>query len=215
MIGCWSDVTGPCFEARNNTGAPGELSFSGQTSAGVFTIGLDAENSQFILGNTANTGAIFTGDTFLSRAAAANWRFGGADKASPIAQTISFQNVLAGTSNTAGVDTYFLASAGTGTGAGGKLHFQTALAGSSGSTQNTFADMLVIDGSTGVTVGGNINAGVYSVAANDFTVGTNISWTNGTTIHSTGSGAFGFYNNGGSQSFGLSTLGTGSSRLAR
>ena len=70
MYGCWADITGSCYQARNNTGAVGELSFSGQTHSGVFTIGLDAENSQFILGNTTITasGQVFTGDTFIARA---------------------------------------------------------------------------------------------------------------------------------------------------
>ena len=159
MYACWADITGSCYQARNNTGAAGELSFSGQTHTGVFTIGLDAENSQFILGNTTITasGQVFTGDTFLSRAAAANWRFGGADAAAPVAQTISFQNVLAGTSNTAGVNTTFQASAGTGTGAGGKFIFQTALPGSSGTAQNGFASVFAIDGTSGITIGNTQN----------------------------------------------------------
>ena len=161
MYACWADITGSCYQARNNTGAVGELSFSGQNHGGVFTIGLDAENSQFILGNTTITGSgqVFTGDTFIARAAAANIRFGGADAAAPVAQTISFQNVLAGTSNTAGVNTIFKASAGTGTGVGGAFLFQTALPGSSGTTQNAFATMLTIDGASGVTVASTLNAG--------------------------------------------------------
>jgi len=161
MYGCWADITGSCYQARNNAGTPGELSFSGQTHTGVFTIGLDAENSQFILGNTTITtsGQVFTGDTFIARAAAANIRFGGADAAAPVAQTISFQNVLAGTSNTAGVNTIFKASAGTGTGVGGAFQFQTALPGSSGATQNAFATVLTIDGASGVTVASTLNAG--------------------------------------------------------
>ena len=161
MYACWADITGSCYQARNNAGTPGELSFSGQTHTGVFTIGLDAENSQFILGNTTITtsGQVFTGDTFIARAAAANIRFGGADAAAPVAQTISFQNVLAGTSNTAGVNTTFKASAGTGTGAGGSFLFQTALPGSSGTAQNAFATVLTIDGASGVTVASPLNAG--------------------------------------------------------
>jgi hypothetical protein len=161
MYGCWSDVTGPCFMARNNGGTAGELSFSGQKADGTFTIGLDAENTRVIFGATtiSGSGQIFTGDTFVGRAAAANIRFGGADAAAPVAQTLSFQSVLAGTSNTAGVNTTFKASAGTGTGAGGSFLFQTALAGSSGTTQNAFTTALTIDGSTGVTIGSPSNTG--------------------------------------------------------
>ncbi|HEY8138061.1 MAG TPA: hypothetical protein VIF61_09480, partial [Methylocystis sp.] len=105
-------------------------------------------------------GQAFVGDTFIGRAAAANIRIGGADAASPVAQTISFQNVLAGTSNTAGVNTTFKASAGTGSAAGGSFIFQTALAGSSGTAQNGFTNALTIDGVNGTTLGsiGNTNA---------------------------------------------------------
>jgi hypothetical protein len=145
MFACWSDITGPCYVARDNAGVAGEYSFMGLTSSGVTTLALDARNTQLVFGNqTVGSGQIFTGDTFLSRAAAANIRFGGADAASPVAQTHSFQNVLAGTSNTAGVNATFQASAGTGTGAGGSFLFQVAPAGTTGSTQNSFSTALTI-----------------------------------------------------------------------
>lgn len=67
-----------------------------------------------------------------------------ADAASPTAQVVKAQSVVAGTSNTAGADWTFKGSAGTGTGAGGKIIFQTAAAGSTGSTQNTFASALAL-----------------------------------------------------------------------
>lgn len=181
MYGCWSDVTGPCYVARNNYGVAGEYSFLGMTAAGAATIALDAQNTQVVFGNQtiSGSGQVFTGNAFFGSVGAANLRFGGADAASPVSQTISFQNVLAGTSNTAGVDAYFLASAGTGTGAGGKFHFQTALAGSSGTSQNSLADALVIDGTTGVTVynGGN-NTAQLAFAANSG-VGTAFGSVNG------------------------------------
>jgi hypothetical protein len=133
MFAGWPDIIGPTYLSRDGFASPGAFAFLGLNAAGVATIALDAQYSQFVLGNqTVGSGQVFVGDTFLSRAAAANWRFGGADAASPVAQTISFQNVLAGTSNTAGVNTTFQASAGTGTGVGGKFLFQTALPGSSG-----------------------------------------------------------------------------------
>jgi len=52
--------------------------------------------------------------------------------------------VLAGTSNTAGVNTTFNASAGTGTGAGGSFLFNVAGGGTTGSTQNSLATALTI-----------------------------------------------------------------------
>ena len=158
MYAAWSDVTGAAFLARDNAGIAGEYSFMGLTSAGVTTLALDARDTQIVFGSqTVGSGQTFAGDTFFGRAAAATFRLGGADAAAPIAQTIGVQNVLAGTSNTAGADTYFQASTGTGTGVGGIFHFQTALAGSSGTTQNTLADEMTIDGASGVTLlrGGN------------------------------------------------------------
>jgi hypothetical protein len=161
MYDCWADVVSSCYTARNATDAAGALSFSGQNAAGTFTIGLDAANTRVVFGATTITGSgqAFVGDTFVGRAAAANIRIGGADAAAPIAQTISFQNVLAGTTNTAGVNTVFQASAGTGTGAGGSFLFQTALPGASGTAQNAFTTALTIDGVNGVTVGSILNAG--------------------------------------------------------
>ena len=154
MFAGWGDIIGPIYLSRDGFASPGAFAFLGLNASGVATIALDAQYSQFVLGSqTCVSSCIFAGDTFLSRAAAANWRFGGADAASPVAQTISFQNVLAGTSNTAGVNTTFQASAGTGTGVGGKFLFQTALPGSSGTTQNGFSTALTIDGASGLTIG--------------------------------------------------------------
>lgn len=81
-------------------------------------------------------------DTFIGRAAAANVRHGDADAASPVAQTLSVQNVVAGTSNTAGVDFTISGSRGTGTGAGGDIVLKTAPAGGSGTSQNALAEVL-------------------------------------------------------------------------
>lgn len=92
------------------------------------------------------TSGYFTinGDTILSRKAAANWRFGAADAAAPVAQTLSVQSVVAGTSNTAGANLTITGSQGTGTGAGGSIIFQVAPAGSSGTAQNALATALTI-----------------------------------------------------------------------
>lgn len=94
--------------------------------------------------NNASGTLLNSGDTFLTRKAAASIQFGNADAAAPIAQTISAQSVLAGTSNTAGADATYKGSAGTGTGAGGKIVFQTAPAGASGTAQNSYATALAL-----------------------------------------------------------------------
>lgn len=78
---------------------------------------------------------------FIRGPSAANIIFGSVDAASPVAQTLSVQNVVAGTSNTAGAAFTIAGSRGTGTGDGGHIVFQTAAAGGSGSSQNSLAEI--------------------------------------------------------------------------
>ena len=94
--------------------------------------------------NTANVLFGTNADVVLSRRAAYNLRLGAADAAAPVAQTLSVQSVVAGTTNTAGANLTITGSQGTGTGAGGSIVFQVAPAGSSGTAQNALADMLTI-----------------------------------------------------------------------
>lgn len=102
-----------------------------------------------------------TRDTFLQRAGAANFRHGAPDAAAPVAQSISMQNVVAGTSNTAGAALTVNGSQGTGTGAGGNIIFRIAPAGSTGSTQNALANALSISGTNGgIAIGALASQGV-------------------------------------------------------
>lgn len=64
--------------------------------------------------------------------------------AAPTTVSILTGNVLAGTTNTAGASLTIAGSQGTGTGAGGAIIFQTAPAGSTGSTQNPLVTALTI-----------------------------------------------------------------------
>jgi hypothetical protein len=75
-------------------------------------------------------------DTILTRKAAANFQLGAADAAAPVAQTLSVQSVVAGTTDTAGANLTIAGSQGTGTGAGGSIVFQVAPAGTTGTAQN-------------------------------------------------------------------------------
>jgi len=84
-------------------------------------------------------------DLTLRRAAAANLAIGAVDAAAPVAQTLSVQNVVAGTSNTAGADWTRDASRGTGTGAGGKHVWRVAPAGASGLAQNALVNGMELD----------------------------------------------------------------------
>lgn len=138
---------GPTYVARLDTGG------AALASTGMYAITSAA----------ANNG---TKDTFLGRHAAASWRFGAADAASPVAQTIGVQSVVAGTSNTAGATAIIRGSIGTGTGAGGKLSFQTAPAGSTGSSQNSLVEAFqaTINGTFGITDGITAPAAIVGVA---------------------------------------------------
>lgn len=69
---------------------------------------------------------------------------GAADGVTAVAQSVVVQNVAAGNSNTAGADLTVNGSRGTGTGAGGKILLKTALAGTTGSTQNALVTSLTI-----------------------------------------------------------------------
>lgn len=88
---------------------------------------------------------ILLGGTYLRNRASANLQLGNADAAAPVAQTLSVQSVVAGTSNTAGSDFTITGSQGTGTGAGGSLIFQVAPAGTTGTAQNALSTALTID----------------------------------------------------------------------
>lgn len=101
----------------------------------------------------ADGGFSVNGDTLLQRVSAANWRLGAADASAPVAQTLSVQNVIAGTSNTAGADRTYLGSASTGNAVGGGHVFKTTPAGSSGSAQNSQATAMTIAGSGNVGIG--------------------------------------------------------------
>ena len=97
-------------------------------------------------------------DLILTRSAAATLQIGAADAASPVAQTIIGQSVVAGTSNTAGANLTIGGSKGTGSGAGGSLVFQVAPAGSSGTTQNSLTAALTIASTKAVSAVGSITA---------------------------------------------------------
>ena len=98
-------------------------------------------------------------DLILTRRGVANLRFGAADAAAPVAQTLSVQSVVAGTTNTAGTNLTITGSQGTGTGAGGSIIFQVAPAGSAGTAQNALAAALTIDSTKLATFGGNVTLG--------------------------------------------------------
>lgn len=91
-----------------------------------------------------------SGDVKLGREGAANWRLGAAAAASPVAQTLSVQNVVAGTTNTAGTTWTLRGSLGTSQGVPGRIHLTSgAMIAASGTTQQTAVDR-IISGATKV-----------------------------------------------------------------
>lgn len=105
-------------------------------------------------------------DLILTRRGAANLRFGAADAAAPVAQTLSVQSVVAGTTNTAGAALTITGSQGTGTGVGGSITFQVAPAGGSGTAQNALTTAWNISGA-GHFLAGSDNA--YDIGASGAT----------------------------------------------
>ena len=106
-------------------------------------------------------------DAFIERLGAGSFRLGAPDAAAPVAQTLGVQNVIAGTSNTAGAALTIEGSQGTGTGVGGGIIFQVAPAGSTGTTQNALVERAVDRRRRGLTVGtptsGDKGAGTLNV----------------------------------------------------
>ena len=107
----------------------------------------------------------------LTAPATASLQLGAADAASPVAQTLQVQSVVAGATNTAGTDWTLKGSSGTGTGAGGAIVFKTAPAGSTGALQNAAAEVVRL------LAAGNVkftNAANFSANASTATVLTSV-----------------------------------------
>lgn len=129
--------------------ASGGFEISTTTTAGAATRRLVVSNGLYNISTndlywSSSTTDVVPIDLQIGRRAAANLRLGAADAASPVAQTLSVQSVVAGTSNTAGANLTITGSQGTGSGAGGSIIFQVAPAGSSGTAQNALATALTI-----------------------------------------------------------------------
>lgn len=134
------------------TSFPG-ITFSGstlaiQTATGSAFTGVRADSFQ--AQTTLALGAI-AGDSFLTRAAAANIRHGAANAASPVAQTISTQGSRGGTdSNVSGANLTIQSGLGTGNSTPSSLILQSPLIGSTGTTGQTAVTGLTILNGTAV-----------------------------------------------------------------
>ncbi|QMP83918.1 MAG: hypothetical protein [Caudoviricetes sp.] len=130
----------------------------GYVGPGIFTV---ASSGRIEWGSSGVNSA----DTFLTRSSAANFRFGAADAAAPVAQTLSVQSVATGTANTAGANFTIAGSRGTGTGAGGSIIFQVAPATTNGSTPNALTNALTINsaGLLSVTPASSSNSSIHAL----------------------------------------------------
>lgn len=180
FLGPNGSLTNPsfAFTSQTNTGfwlpAAGEVELAvagvkiwdyAVTTASTTTIqgGLTTAGGNIISSSSLQVGGSSTiswnGRGILSSPSTATIHFGAGDTVSPVAQTIGVQGVGAGTANTAGANWTINGSVGTGTGAGGSIIFQTAPAGSPGSTQNALATVLTLDSSKRAIFTGSIDFG--------------------------------------------------------
>ena len=133
------------WDAAGGGGTPGGSDTQIQyNNSGSFAgaSGLTTNGTNLTLGSSSQL--LWSTDLILTRRGTANLRFGAADAAAPVAQTLSVQSVVAGTSNIAGANLTITGSQGTGTGAGGSIIFQVAPAGSSGTAQNALVNLLEV-----------------------------------------------------------------------
>ena len=132
-----------CFIRPTGTQQTDSLVFGSSFFGNFFTVNPFALTLQ-------NTSSLIISDAIISRRGTANLRFGAADAAVPVAQTLSVQSIVGGggTPNLSAAAYPFkiTGAQGTGQGAGGSIIFQTAPAAvSSGNGQNGLTDALTID----------------------------------------------------------------------
>ena len=138
----------------------------------------------------------------MRRAAAANIALGATDAASPVAQTLSVQNVVGGTTNTAGVTTTIRGSLGTSQGVPGRIHLKAGgLIAASGTTQQTALDRLVV-GATKVLTNNSAITIANVTAGSNTSVGGRVNYCveveDGTNVqYECGSATYGVSNKGG------------------
>jgi hypothetical protein len=138
----------------SNTGLEGgTASTIGVTVGGVlrFDYGISTSNtfstaSAIIAGgdisSSFNSGRFATRsfNTVWSSPANGVWQSGNVDAAAPVAQSLFFQNVVTGTSNTAGANATIQTSLPTGTGTAGLLNVLSGFSGVSGAATATFTN---------------------------------------------------------------------------
>lgn len=112
-------------------------------------------------------------DLFLTRKGAASLQLGAADAASPVAQTLGVQNVVAGTTNTAGADWTFGSSLGTGNvSTGGGFIWKAGATGSTGTVQQTPTTVMSLTKAGLLTVANGLTVSSGNLSVSSATIGT-------------------------------------------
>ena len=161
--GLWSNLLQLSLNPSGDgarTFIPGQLQCSSVYSNGAVQISA----SNFFSWSQNPGDSTSTTDLILGRRAAANLRLGAGDASSPVAQTLSVQSVVAGTSNTGAPVFSIDGSQCTGTavggaGSAGDVRIRTAPAGASSTAQNAYVESLRLLAGRGLTISnGNIAA---------------------------------------------------------
>lgn len=140
--------------------ALGGASLSGNILAVTGAVGISGNFSMSGLTSVVNFRG---GNTILSSYATGAIQHGAADAAAPVAQIISIQNVVGGTSNTAGVSATYIGSLPTGSGTPGDYIFQTGFQGVS---------------ATGTPTISIASPAVITLAAHGYSIGEAVIFTN-------------------------------------
>lgn len=154
----------------NGTGSP----IWNPSAGGQIVFGSQVQLFSSGNGELRFTRASATLPIFLTTVATATLQHGQNDAAAPVAQTIKFQSVVAGTNNTVGVNTTIIGSLGTGTGGSGKIIMQVGLLGTTGTVQNSPFPLL------------SLNPGSATTATVQFGDGTNFTTYDSCTALTTG-----------------------------
>jgi hypothetical protein len=154
-----------------SSGGANYLSITEQYAYLIGGSGMLALSSTSPFGWTSSTTARNALDLILTRKGAGNLLLGGPDAAAPVAQTLSVQSVVAGTSNTAGAIYNIVGSLSTGTGVPGRVSIQTSpLSATSATTQNSAVDRFIF-GATKVLANNTVTPIANATVASNMVAG--------------------------------------------
>lgn len=142
------NTSGTAFGVNAHTGIGllTDLQLDGSSKFMVdFNGGMTAAGS-ILLGSASRLQ--FSSRGIFSSPAAGQIQLGNTDAAAPVAQTLSVQSVVAGTSNTAGQNATIIGSLSTGAGTSGDIIVKTGGTGAGAAVQNSSVTAITIKGAT-------------------------------------------------------------------